>query len=73
MLARPDYYVGRVGMSINDEPGKDSYGDPPKHGDLNSILLHHSLEMRALRESAIEASAARTIYLHYNYPITSYC
>jgi hypothetical protein len=56
MLDRPDYYAGRVGvgMSIKDELGKDSYGDPPKHGDLNFTLLHHSLEMHALCESAID-------------------
>jgi hypothetical protein len=60
MIARPDYYTGRVGMSIKDELEKNSEGDPPEHGDLSLTLLHHSLEMRALRESAIEASAAAT-------------
>jgi hypothetical protein len=62
MIARPDYYTGRVGMSIKDELGKGSEGDPPKHGDLCFTLLQHSLEMHTLREAAIEASAAATKY-----------
>jgi hypothetical protein len=60
MIARPDYYTGRVGMSIKEELAKDSEGDPPKHGALSFTLLHHSLEMHNLREAAIEASAAAT-------------
>jgi hypothetical protein len=60
MIARPDYYTGRVGVRIKDELEKNSEGDPPEHGDLSLTLLHHSLEMHTLREAAIEASAAAT-------------
>jgi hypothetical protein len=60
MIARPDYYTGRVGVSITNELEKNSDGDTPEQGDLSLTLLHHSLEMHTLREAAIEASAAAT-------------
>jgi hypothetical protein len=60
MIARPDYYTGRVGKSIEDELKKDNTGDPPDHGDLSLTLLHHSLEMHTRRVAAIETAAAAT-------------
>jgi hypothetical protein len=60
MIERPNYYAGQVGQSIKDELKKDSAGEHPKPGDLHRTLLHHSLEMRNLRTTAIETSAAAT-------------
>jgi hypothetical protein len=82
MIARPDYYVGRVGMRIRfrgklaagmlDDNDDNAPDENPKPGELHFTLLSYSLAMHQLREEAIKSMAAATADGISSYEVQKY-